>query len=304
MLKIKTKPMTAEAKFLKPLSINHFVPSRVISRPLSQQSDSLTPVESCPFHSCPMPSQESIPLVRIQQSLVVCKLFFPTEQFCLVPKIHELICYREVEDEPWSLAIREPDISSKTVVCVLFSTRNLQRLLDEEVVYTRSFLCVHVCIYVWRPQGDIGYHSSITPSLNLKSYLMCYYCTCSSMSTCNHQYMEVRGELSTVGSCLSPWIPGTKHSSSSFCDKLFEQLTHQLALPPDFWGQCFSLNPEFSDSAMGYPMIYLEPPISPSQDWGYSCTQLHSSFMWGLRMKLRASCLQQVWQTEPSPQCA
>lgn len=89
--------------------------------------------------------------------------------------------------------------------------------------------------------------------------------------------MEVRGELSTVGSCLPPRIPGTKHSSSSFCDKLFEQLTHQLALPPDFWGQCFSLNPEFSDSAMGYPVMYLEPPVSPSQDWGYSCTQLHTA---------------------------
>lgn len=300
MLKIKTKPMITEAKLLTPLSINHFVPSHGISRRLSQHCDSLIKVESCPFHSRPMPSQESIPLSRIQQSLVVCKLLFPTKHFCSVPKIHELICYREVEDEPQSLAIRELDISSKPVVCVLFSTRNLQRLLDEEVVYPRSFLCVHVCLCVWRPQADVGYHSSITPSLNFKNYLMCYYCACTSMSTCNHQHTEVRGEFSTVSSCL----PGTKHSSSSFCDKLFEQLTHQLASPPEFWGQCFSLNRELSDLAMGYPVMYLEAPVSPSQHWNYSCTQLHSAFMWGLRMKLRSSCLQQVWQSEPSPQCA
>lgn len=161
---------------------------------------------------------------------------------------------------------------------VSFSTRNLQRLLDEEVVDTRSFLCVHVCMHVWRPQGDLGQHSSVTPSLTFKNYLMCCDCACSSMSTCNHQHMEVRGQLSTVGSCLPPWIPGTKHSSSSFCDKLFEQLTHQLASPPEFWRQCFSLNLELSDSAMGYPpVMYLEPPDSPSQHWDYSCTQLHTA---------------------------
>lgn len=89
--------------------------------------------------------------------------------------------------------------------------------------------------------------------------------------------MEVRGQLSTVGSCLLPWIPGTKHSSSSFCDKLFEQLTDQLASPPEFWRQCFSLNLELSDSAMGYSVMYLEPPVSPSQHWDYSCTQLHTA---------------------------